>query len=118
MTNGPIDFGVGAVHEVPATEFGGADGLIQPESDVVLKGDPEASGGHTLESDKRQALYENAAILTRRAMVALPADVAGTGVETRWRDDEVVDPVTGRTADVGRNVAGGAGKGELSDLKP
>jgi hypothetical protein len=31
MSNGPIEFmGEGPAHEVPASELGGADGLIQP----------------------------------------------------------------------------------------
>lgn len=124
MTQGPIEFGGEALHETPSTEMGGADGLIQPEFDTDLSGDSEASGGHTLESDKRQALSENKQILARRGMaplvgreqygVAEPGmfgDVEGTG--------DVIDPATGRAAAATRNQeSGGIGSGELRDLKP
>lgn len=127
MTTGPIEFldDSGPPHEVPSTEMGGADGLIQPESDVSLKGDPEASGGHTLESDKRLALSEVHGILARRGMTPLVGreqsgveepgmfgDVEGTGA--------VIDPVTGRAVPESRNQeSGGIGAtGELSDLQP
>lgn len=126
MTTGPIEFvgDSGPPREVPATEVGGADGLIQPANDVPLSGDPEASGGHDLESDKADTLGEINAMMARRAMtplvgreqlgVAEPGmfgDVEGTG--------EVIDPATGRAVPASRNQeSGGVGSRELGDLKP
>jgi hypothetical protein len=125
MTNGPIEFmGEGELREVPSTEMGGADGLIQPTDDRELRGDPEASGGHDLESDKRQALSEVSGILRRRAAVPLTGREQLGEVEPGMFGDEEgtgepVDPVTGRKAPASRNVAsGGVGSKELGDLKP
>jgi hypothetical protein len=122
MSSGPIEFlSDGEVHRTDPGEYGGADGLIQPENSTLLRGDPEASGGHTLDSDKRLQVSENRGIMTRRAMEPLPDSVGSTGVETRWGDDEIVDPVTGRTVAVPINKkgSGGArGSADHSDLKP
>lgn len=120
MTNGPIEFlSDGDVHDVPATEFGGADGLIQPEQSLALKGDPDASGGHSLSEDipTREAVSDRTAILRRAAQVPLNSREAWTGVSDSGED--VVDPLTGRELPgdgQARNATGE--RGELSDLKP
>lgn len=97
MSTGPIDFGEGEIHEVPSTEFGGADGLIQPERGETLKGDPLASGGH---NDDALTPSELRGIMARTAGVPL------AGVEQRdgisLTGDVVIDPVTGREAPVDR----------------
>lgn len=120
MTTGPIEFisDRGPDHTVAPTEMGGADGLIQPAIDVVLQGDPEASGGHTLEGDTYQEVQEVAGIMARRAMqpvdvvrgIVLDAAIAADGADAR-------DPVTGRVAPSTINKAGGS-PGELTDLAP
>lgn len=128
MSTGPIEFlsDSGPAHEVPATEFGGADGLIQPTNDVTLSGDPEASGGHTLEGGTREEQAEVAGIMARRAMQ--PVDVVN-GIVLNDPDGllsqaDPVDPVTGRVAPptINRASAGGVGRtgnaGELSDQAP
>ncbi len=118
MSVGPIDFGGTPGQDVPSTEYGGADGLIQPENAQELRGDPEASGGHTLDSDKRQALSENARIMARRASTPL------VGIEQLGEDGgavwpvEVIDPVTGRVVPEDKNQESSGEPGELSDLKP
>lgn len=120
MSQGPIEFlsDAGPPQTVPGTEFGGEDGLIQPEFSQSLMGDPEASGGHTLESGSRESVAEVAAIMARRAMrpvdvlrgMILDPDVASAGADA-------VDPLTGRVAPSTINKAGGS-EGELSDLAP
>lgn len=117
MTTGPIEFlsDSGPAREVPSTEFGGADGLIQPANDTRLNGDPEASGGHTLESGRREESSEVAGIIARDAMRPLSPTEGWTGVAST---EDVVDPVTGRVAPSTVNKAGGTGVGELSDLQP
>jgi hypothetical protein len=120
MSQGPIEFLSGTVvQEVPDTEFGGADGLIQPDNDTILKGDPDASGGHKLSSDSpdRQIVSERADILGRVAGVPLVGREQTTGISTTGED--IVDPVTGRALDGGSiGKASAVGSGELSDLKP
>ena len=116
MTVGPIEFlsDSGPPHEVPDTEFGGADGLIQPEKEDRLVGSPDSSGGHTLESDRREVIGEIAGILARNGMQPLSPSVGWTGVADT---EDVIDPVTGRVVPVDYNKLGGQ-PGELSDLKP
>lgn len=128
VTQGPIEFlsDSGPAHEVPSTEFGGADGLIQPTNDVTLSGDPEASGGHTLEGGTREEQGEVAGIMARRALA--PVDVVNGvvlgDVDGTLSQADPVDPVTGRVAPptINKASAGGVGRtgnaGELSDLAP
>jgi hypothetical protein len=116
MTTGPIEFlsDPGPAHEVPDTELGGADGIVQPEKAERLSGDPEASGGHTLEGVNREKVSDVARIMARRGLTPLSAREGWTGVA----DTEIVtDPVSGREVPESMNKAGGT-KGELSDLKP
>lgn len=120
MSTGPIEFlSDGVIQEVPDSELGGADGLIQPERPEVLKGDPDASGGHVLDGalGDRQVVSERAAVIARAAVVPLSPGEQVSGVSDTAED--VVDPHTGRvlTADaIGR--ASDPASGELSDLKP
>lgn len=120
MSTGPIEFlSDTVIQEVPDTEMGGADGLIQPEKPEALKGDPDASGGHQLSGDREDRLIvsERAQILARIAGVPLNGREAVTGVSDTAED--VVDPVTGRSLDgtaIGK--ASDGTPGELSDLKP
>lgn len=94
MSNGPIEFlGEEPVHEVPRTEFGGADGLIQPEDDTILPGGVEASGGHRLDGDSREVIGERSAIMARAAREPVSGEAGRTGVDP---DQTVVDPVSGR----------------------
>jgi hypothetical protein len=120
MSQGPIEFLSGTpVHEVKPTEFGGADGLIQPEKAERLRGDPDASGGHVLSGDapERQIVSERAQVLMRQATVPLTGAEQTTGVSATGED--IVDPVTGRALDGGAiGKASAPGSGELSDLKP
>lgn len=120
MSNGPIEFlSDTVIQEVPASEMGGEDGLIQPEKPEVLLGDPDASGGHQLSGDlaERTVVSERTQILNRRGMVPLALSEQVTGVSDTGED--VVDPITGRALDgdaIGKAVSGEPG--ELSDLKP
>jgi hypothetical protein len=118
MSNGPIEFmGEEAGHDVPHSEYGGDDGLIQPEQTGVLRGDPAASGGHMLTDDagERGIVGEKAGIAARVAMAPLSSREQMTGEAD---DEELVDPVTGRQIGVGALKAGGQGSGELSSLQP
>lgn len=106
MTNGPIDFGDTPVHETGyATEFGGVDGLIQPE----LIAGKEAHSELT-EQEKRD-------IAARRGMHALTPTEGWTGVS----EQAIIDPMTGRELDKSEltDVTDAVShKGELSTLKP
>lgn len=108
MTNGPIEFiGEGdGEHAVPATEFGGADGLIQPES----------VGGADAHVDLSAA--EGAGILARAMGVPLSGGAGGegfTGVSATG--DVIQDPVTWRVLedDMNSKVVKGAGDGGVAD---
>lgn len=117
MSSGPIEFlGESEPHETPSGEFGGDDGLIQPEKDQVLKGDVEASGGHRLDGDKRQAVSERAAVAGRVASAPLSSREAVTGEADT--PDVLIDPKTGRVlpVDWSQDVTGDGG--DLSALKP
>lgn len=119
MSGGPIEFlgDRGPAHLVPGTEFGGADGLIQPvRKDGAFVGAPEAKGGHDLElSDDRLVVSEVSGILKRAGLRVGSLRQQQTGEP----DDAsmVADPVTGRLAPDSKNVAGGE-RGELSGMKP
>lgn len=118
MSNGPIEFmGEEPGHDVPATEYGGDDGLIQPEQPAILRGDPSASGGHILSDDAGdvQRVYEKNSIAVRTAMQngSLREQLTGEA-----DNEEIVDPVTGRQVGVGALKKGNGERGELSSLKP
>jgi hypothetical protein len=118
VTTGPIEFisDDGPAHEVDPTEFSGADGLIQPTKPESLSGDPEASGGHTLEGGSREEVGEVAGIMARRAMRPVNV-VRGVVYDDDAAGPDPLDPVTGRVAPSTINKAGGS-PGELSDLAP
>lgn len=110
MGAGPIEF-MGEMPEqhVPDTEYGGADGLIQPEFPADAGG---ATGleGHTLDP------AEAGNVIARRAAVPLTRHEGWTG---EVDGDEIVDPVTGRVVPedmLSGDVTGDGGT--LSDLKP
>lgn len=112
MSNGPIEFlSDGEVHEFPATEMGGADGLIQP---AVVDG-AEAHGDEALLS-VREGASEMRGIMERSARRVGSYSEQVTGVSDLGTD-EVIDPLTGRAVPVDGNKLGGK-PGELSDLKP
>lgn len=123
MSNSPIEFlGEEPGHDVPATEYGGDDGLIQPEQPGVLRGDPAASGGHVLSEDagERGIVGEKNAVGVRAAMAngSLREQVTGEA-----DDEEIRDPATGRVVPPGayKNVDGsrrGSASGDLSSLQP
>lgn len=118
MTNGPIEFmGEEPGHDVPLSEYGGDDGLIQPEQPGILKGDPAASGGHVLTDDAGdvQRVHEKSSIAGRAAMQNGSLREQVTGVAD---SEEIVDPLTGRQVGLGAIKKGGNGSGELSSLKP
>lgn len=118
MSNGPIEFmGEEPGHDVPHSEYGGDDGLIQPEQPGVLRGDPAASGGHMLTDDagERGIVGEKAAIAARVAGKPLSPREQVTGEAD---DEDLIDPVTGRSIGPGALKAGGGGAGELSSLQP
>lgn len=96
MSQGPIEFlGEGVVQSVPSTEYGGADGLIQPSvEEVDLKAADGMDIGHVPDAS------ESLQIMARRAMVPLDPITGKTGVEP---EPDVVDPATGRElpADMG-----------------
>lgn len=109
MSSGPIEFlSDEPDRHVPATEYGGADGLIQPEWPGGFEG--EGQEGHTVNEK------ESLGIRARRANVPLMPREGSTGEVV---GDEVVDPVTGRVVPVdlvSGDVTGDGGT--LSDLKP
>lgn len=116
-------------HDVPATEMGGDDGLIQPRKPELLRGDPLASGGHVLDGQagNREQISDADGVVRRAGMRPLSVAEQLTGVEDgAWVTkageegmgaDALVDPYTGRAASGEINKAGGV-PGELSDLKP
>lgn len=117
MSDGPIEFmGEEAGHDVPSTEFGGADGLIQPEDGTVLRGDPGASGGHRITEDagKREYVSEKLQIAARVGMSPLSMREQITGIAD---DEEIVDPHTGRAVGQGAYKKASGERGELSDLQ-
>ncbi len=110
MSIGPIDF----LNEDPrdpdvATEFGGVAGPIQPAVDTPLKGDPDASGGH---SDENLYNREVTNMMTRAAVVPLNPREQVTGEPD---SQEVIDPLSGRKVIDTRNTQS-SGPGELGDL--
>jgi hypothetical protein len=115
MSNGPIEFlGESAGHEVPSTEMGGADGLIQPAKAEQLSGDVSASGGH---NDEALLNGEVAGMMMRKATEPLDAREQVTGESSVG--ERIEDPVTGRVVPPSRVKAGATGQpGELSDLQP
>lgn len=115
MVQGPIEFlGATEAHEVPATEFGGEDGLIQPAKDDTLPGAPEAEGGHSIMSDDKQALSERIGVAARVASKPLSVREQITGEPDT--PDEMFDPHTGVQLPPDWKVNGvGAA---LSDMKP
>lgn len=112
MTNGPIEFmGEENRPRRPATEFGGEDGLIQPEKPEALKGDPAASGGHGPDSLTPSELN---GMMARQAGVPLVGLEQTTGVSASG--EVVIDPVTGREVPLDRIEDGLSAK--LSDQLP
>jgi hypothetical protein len=107
VTTGPIDFGDEPVNATGyGTEFGGVDGLIQPERIAGKDAHSELT-----EQEKRD-------IAARRGMHALTPTEGWTGVVT---DPAIIDPMTGRELDKSElmDVTDAAShKGELSSLKP
>ena len=107
MSSGPIDFGEEEERATGySTEFGGVDGLIQPEE---IAG--EEAHSVLTESEKTN-------IASRRGSHMLSSHEAWTGEPD---EVEITDPVTGRVldpsdledvTDVGNHA------GELSALKP
>ncbi len=115
VSTGPIEFmGESAAHEVPETEFGGGDGLIQPRKTDLLPAAPEAEGGHSIMSDDKQALSERVGVAARVAMAPLSLREQITGEPDT--PDEMFDPHTGVALPPDWKVNGvGAA---LSDMKP
>lgn len=112
VSTGPIEFlGEGPVQEVPDTEMGGADGLIQPA---------EPPGGARTSADGMELGHTDDALTggeiiggNRRA-----AWLNGSYTEqvTGVADEEtIVDPVTGRVMPERRNVSGGGPSGRGGD---
>ena len=103
---GPIEFlsETGAAHDVPATEFGGADRIIQPERAI------SASDG--TEQDAHVDLYQHEAApaLMRAASMPLVGDEVWTGESATG--DVLVDPATLRELpqDVSADVSGKTGR--------
>lgn len=119
MTGGPIEFLTDSVaQEVPRTEMGGADGLIQPEVDSELLATPEATGGHVLDGRAVGGGVngEVSAMMSRAAMRPLSPMEAWTGEPDNG--EEIYDPVTGRQVSPDLNKESSGERGELSDLKP
>lgn len=125
MSQSPIEFlGEEPGHDVPDSEYGGADGLIQP----ALPDPRGASGGPMLpghDDDALMATREGAGemlgMMARRANVPLGSMEAVTGIAGAGNagpGGEVLDPETGRVVPVDANKTGGKGAGELSDQKP
>lgn len=117
MPTNPIEFmGEEPGHDVPRTEFGGDDGLIQGEQPARLKGDPNASGGHVLDDGPdRQVVSERAGIVARVAMEPLVGSEQSTGVSLTG--EELRDPVTGRVLLGGGMPMSGGAPGELDGLR-
>lgn len=107
MTTGPIDFGDEPVHATGySTEYGGVDGLIQPETIAGKDAHVDLT-----EQEKRD-------IAARRGMHPLSSSEGWTG---QVADEAIIDPMTGRELDKSElmdvtDVA--SHKGELSSLKP
>lgn len=91
MSQSPIEFlGEGEAHEVPSSEYTGADGLIQPSrADVNLRAADGMEIGHDLTPSER------AQIMSRRARVPLQ----GSEQYGEALDELIVDPHTGRVFD-------------------
>lgn len=114
MSSGPIEFLSDVEgHDVPATEMGGADGLIQPAKvgEGEFAGAPEAQGGH---SDEALYEFEKSGIAGRAAGV--PLVVAEQRSGESLTGEVVQDPVTGRTLKPDQLEDGLAAN--LSDLQP
>lgn len=113
MSTGPIEFlDEEGPRKVPDSEFGGADGLIQPaRDDGTFAGSPESKGGH---DDDALTPSELRGMVTRRADVPLSGVEARDGVSA---DGElVVDPATGRVVPLDRLEDGTSAR--LSDMQP
>lgn len=129
MSNSPIEFlDEEPGHDVPRTEMGGADGLIQPEMSETMEGAADAQGGHVLgnEAVGGRVNREVARMMARKAMRPLSSREAWTGEPDDG--EEIVDPRTGRvvpperneTASGGGDALGGdvrAEAGEISGLR-
>jgi hypothetical protein len=90
-----IDFGDEPARRVPDTEFGGADGLIQPaRDDGRFDGAPEAKGGHV----DLTASELNGVMKRRASLPAVGREQYGEVID----GETVVDPVTGREAPLDR----------------
>jgi hypothetical protein len=113
MSSGPIEFmGATEDHSVPATEYGGADGLIQPSKADTLTGAPEAEGGHSIMSD--DATGERNSVAARVAGAPLSAREQVTGEADT--PDVMFDPETGVQLPADWKQNGLTTK--LSDIKP
>jgi hypothetical protein len=114
MSNGPIEFlGEGPAREVPTSEYGGDDGLIQP---------PPAAVGRKARVDGMDLGHELTAaelggVLGRAASAPLVGIEQVTGESLTG--EIVQDPITGRVVsddDVNKDVTGKRGKDHgLSD---
>jgi hypothetical protein len=93
MSVGPIEFmGEGAPHEVPRTEFGGDDGLIQPSpAEVGLVAADGMEIGHELDP------HERGGVLMRSA--SEPNEVTARNEAEKSAEVLVTDPATGRAYD-------------------
>lgn len=113
MSTGPIEFlGGGSVHEVGATEMGGADGLIQPRKDGLMEGAPEAEGGHSIMGVGAEGERSSVAARVAGKHLSLREQITGEADTP----DVMFDPVTGVALPPDWKVNGvGAA---LSDLKP
>jgi hypothetical protein len=100
MSSGPIEFmGEPEDRTVPATEYGGGDGLIQGDSGVLARGD-----GMPLKHELDASEIRD--VMTRRANVPIEVTVANEREVMAAMDAEgIVDPVTGRAlSDDDKNV--------------
>lgn len=112
MTNGPIEFlSDREAHEVPDSEFGGADGIIQPRRDEPVPAAPEVEGGH---SDEALYQHELNSMAARIAKQPLSARESLTGEPDT--PDIMFDPASGRQLPVQWSEDGLGAK--PSDLKP
>lgn len=122
MSQSPIEFlGEEPAHELPSTEFGGADGLIQPLVPPVRGLNALEGHGDEAFLGTREGVGELNSMIMRRGSTPLDPTEAWTGVASAASmgpGGEVMDPETGRLVPVDGNKPGGAGAGELSDLQP
>lgn len=112
MSDGPIEFlSDEPVRKVGDTEFGGRDGLIQPELD------PLGGPGHELDAGEIRGVMARAGSAPLDD-VAGRSGVANGSTPGGGTDGTVVDPVTGRSVGPDKNQDVTNGGAKFSDLKP